>query len=50
MLQIVLKLEEKPNDFPQKISMSMISTIIKPEKYHGQGCLMKSIITLKNFF
>lgn len=44
ILQMVLKLEEKPKLLPQKTSINMINTIIMPEKYHDQGCLINSII------
>src|SRR5690606_37536741 len=36
--QMVCRLEEKPNLFPQKMSISITAVISKPEIYQGQGC------------
>lgn len=50
MLQMVRKLAEKPKLFPQKISISIITTMTIPEKYQGQGCLINSIISMRRKF
>jgi hypothetical protein len=45
-VQIVLKFDENPKDFPKKIIANMINEIIIPENHHDHGIVNNSLIVL----
>jgi hypothetical protein len=46
IVQIVLKFDENPKDFPKKIIANMINEIIIPENHHDHGIVNNSLIVL----
>ena len=43
--QMVLKLEENPNDWPKYIRKNMMAAIMVPENHHDHVCVINSIIS-----